>query len=261
MRVGTPVMDNAARIREWYWQLKELGQQTASDEAVPYVERAAGHDGRLTPAHVELAEALRRPKGTVQCLLTGQVGCGKSTELHRLLRDEDVDRLHEIIEINAERELNLARPMHIRELLVVVAAALATRVAELAPRKKGWLGVAPNRATAIREWVRILAKDGKDDLPDPNTVPPLAFLSAVTGKLMGVPALLKSDDDLRDTLHTHPVSKVRELVVALRDELASVSERTVPVLLLVDDLDKVRDPDTMRHIFRDHLSKIGRAHV
>ena len=67
-------MDNAARIREWYWQLKELGQQTASDEAVPYVERAAGHDGRLTPAHVELAEALRRPKGTVQCLLTGQVG-------------------------------------------------------------------------------------------------------------------------------------------------------------------------------------------
>lgn len=217
-----------------------------SGDAVPYVPRTSALDGLPRPIHERMEASLRR-EHHARFVLTGQEGCGKSTELAQLRARLAGD--FSVVVVDGSEVLNLDRYVDVRFVLVAIAAALARALVDQDRRFTASRGIALSTGGAVREWVRILL--ARDELPDPTKVDPRAFLESVGEALTGVSTNSRTDDQLRDGLKRTEVSATRSLVVHLADELATLGGREV--IVLIDDLDEITDPDSWRHLYHDHL--------
>ena len=229
----------------YYSALTSYDREVWSTDDVPYVPRTAAQDGQRRPVHVRLEEALR--EGRQQFVLTGQKGSGKSTELHQL-RARLGDRF-EVVVVDGSEQLNLDRFVDIRFVLVAMAASVARRIQLLDGRYVGRAGMASTDAQRLREWVRVLTHT--EVVPNADQVDWRAVFAQIGDALTGVTVDARSDDSLRARLLGAEVSATRNLVTLLTDELARLSGRDV--VFIVDDLDKLTDPESWKHLYRDHL--------
>lgn len=242
--------DPARNIAQAYFDTLWRHDDDVWTHPTVYVDRRLAQGDGL-PIHARLRDELLRARGDVKRLFTGQVGVGKSTELGQLVSDPELCRRYAVVVIDAGEKLNLARFVDVRYLLVAFAEGLA-RACQEASEVTSYKGFAIERATQIREWIRIVSAGVP--LPDSNQIDPRAFAKALAERLTGITGQLKTDDSLKKGLRGAEVSEVRNLVVLLADELVRETERDV--LVVVDDLDKIRDRETLEHLFRDHLSTL-----
>jgi hypothetical protein len=232
--------------------LRAFDREVWSDPAPPYVPRTTAQDGLLRPQWEKLKEFLL-VEDVEKFVLTGQKGAGKSVELYELRRALQGHR--EVVVVDASERLNLYREVDIRFVLVAIAEALVERILEKDPGFARAFGRASNPGDAIREWARILRNTGIPDVPSADKVDGREFMSKVGEALSGVSVKARSDDQLRESLKSGDVSQVAALVTLLADQLAALSR---PVVVIVDDLDKIADPASWRHVYHDHLETLRR---
>lgn len=216
-----------------------------------YVERDRVQGSHHSAPHLRLKQDLLHQRRASTSLLTGQVGSGKTMELARLASDQEVQDKLEVVHLDAEERLNLARFVDVRYLLVAFAEALAKRIVEISQRHSGNWGFASTEEGRIREWVRILSRFSPTEVADPSQLSPVELLQQFGERLTGVQARLRTDDRIRSSLRDETeVSMVQQLVGHLGMLLERVAAKRP--LLLVDNTDKIRDPDSQEHLFNKH---------
>jgi hypothetical protein len=247
----TPAKTVSEAYYDQLWQ-HDSDVWSSIDAGADYVPRTSAEDGPLKPVHLKIREHLLRSKGQVQYLLTSQTGAGKSTELHQLVSDAEVQKRYEVVVLDARDKLNLLRFVDIRHLMISISELLASRIQERTPASTGWMGIALNRAQSVREWVRVLG-GSRGELPDPSQVNAREFFDSLFEALTGMRTQLKSDDLLRESLARTEISPIRNMVALLADELVRVAGRSL--LLIVDTLDRV-ERESWDHLFRTHLDTL-----
>lgn len=93
-----------------------------------YVDRKMAQAGSSLAVHLRLRDELLHARDELQRVFTGQVGAGKSTELRELVSDPDLRARYEIVVVDAEDRLNLARFVDVRFLLTAFAEGLAGKL-------------------------------------------------------------------------------------------------------------------------------------
>lgn len=190
-----------------------------------------------------------RPK----VLVTGQKGSGKSVELRRLLFREDVTGRFHAVTMQVTQQLDLFQEVDMRFFLLALASRLAIEVTEF-PRTAhfDWKARAGSK---LAGWVALLRDLGVTQAP--------GHLDDVKEIRAGVRGFVewvgraRSEPSRRKELADNqrfPPGRIADVVNDLLDLLDAVTER--PVLLLVDDGDKIFHEVSVRDVFVTHARQL-----
>ncbi len=194
-----------------------------------------------------------------KALLTGHIGVGKSTELAALANDLSTTRF--VIRSSAATTLGVNNVDTFTLLLVVLEAAIRCWIDRLGPMPRGLV-------EELVSNVRNLLPEESRPPKAPSTIFELAFEQqrAVQEALGKLPKRISTGEQLAkiysDGLHRlalryvsstdlgsiDPSSVARSCEVLLK-ELAHKAQQ--PVLLVIDDLDKIREPRVQESVFID----------
>lgn len=218
-----------------------------------YVSRAGGPaDAPESKPYLRLRRRLLKSRDAQRMLLHGQIGSGKSMELHQLTLDPEIRTAYEVVSISLADRLNLAAEVNVRLVLLALAQELARTLVEDHGQKVGRLGWAADDEKILAEWLRVLT--GGTGLSAPDKVIADDWLLKLSAGLLEKTIQVRSDDSVRQALTTSEAfapSKVRDLVHALLVRLHRMAERSV--LLVVDDGDKIGDDEAARDVFVRNL--------
>lgn len=197
-----------------------------------------------------LTQSVMSDDDTGAYALSGQFGSGKSTALHQLRSNPQVSKRFLVIEVNARDRLAL--DLSIRELLLMLAEALAKSIH--GPLKKAAENLPPElgQTEILREWVTLLSRSSAPQQP-------LNLVGLAGGIDIGVAKLnfeLKTDTQRRAALRDNAAYDVTS-VMRLTAALGTIAQRAAKllgfsgVLLIVDDLDKFRDRSLLQLFERE----------
>jgi hypothetical protein len=199
---------------------------------------------------IEIRRRLLRSSDAQRLVLSGQIGAGKSMELYQLSRDPDVRESREVVSLSLADRLNLQASVNIRLVLLALAHELAHHlVAEHGQRtgKWGWVPVSHHQKV-LEEWLRVLANNEQVEPPPKFEAEP--FILKLDAGLASKTVQVRSDDAVRQALasdDSFAPSQLRNLVESLMTWTEQLAER--PLLLLIDDGDKIGDSDAARDVF------------
>lgn len=217
---------------------------SALRERIPAFEDLYVDDPERGGVLKRLEMALLQTDAPVKLLLTGQKGSGKSWGLERLAHLAEPRR--QVVTISATDTGGVTVPnVEAAEVLLLINEAVAKRLgSDLA--LPGTAGAALNR------WIDALrARSTVLRLPD-NTADLSVNLNAGFATLS---ARMRSDGETRRLLREVGPA---DLVLVANALLTRLAAQGLPVLLLIDDLDKV-DPDSTRRLLVEqyaHLAKL-----
>jgi hypothetical protein len=219
-------------------------------------ERALG-DGRPTlPLSRRIRDKLLLSDGPIKILLTGQIGSGKSSELRCLYLDESIQTHFEQIIIRLIERVD-ERHADIRQLLVAIAACIAEHVREHEFHKRERWKLDESLGKDLRNWIDHLAQAFDVPAPNPGEDPVVQF-GAVFAKFS---AKLRSEESYRKMIRDDRRFGVLELV-KICNHLILIVERAAdrPVLLVVDDGDKIDQLQVARELFVEQFPQIARLY-
>ncbi len=220
----------------------ERGQPVASDTLPP-----------IRPAQ-QMRRHLLRSADRQRLLVHGQIGTGKSMELHHLLGDQQIRERLEVVRLSLVDRLNLSAPVNIRLVLVAMAQAVARHLVFAHGAKVGNVGFnwSKDRQAVLAEWLRILNPD--DAFSGPDKVQDEPIVVTLSASLVSKTVQIQSDAAVRAQLATDAQfapDRLRRLVEELLKALHEDAVR--PVLFVIDDGDKMGDLASARDVFIDNL--------
>jgi hypothetical protein len=207
-----------------------------------------GADGFKLPAPIErLRKRLLSGTRTTKLFLSGHVGSGKSTELSRLIVDPEIRARFAVIPLALEE--HEWATLDAAQLLFRIGAALYVAHKELLVKAEGWKKKLKLLNERIFEPMGIQAKEGS-----------LAIeVDVLIVKLRQELKLSeKARQQFRDFGETQRTI-LQDFIEALVDDIENaLTEEDGPneLLVVVDDLDKLRTEDQHRDIFDTNLSAI-----
>ncbi|MFO0629969.1 MAG: AAA family ATPase [Polyangiales bacterium] len=242
----------ALRVERNVWAETGRGEETDQEFLVRYVERrglgAEEARARGVPVHVRIARSVVE-NVRAKVLLTGQKGSGKSTELRHLTLDPDVRAHFTLLNLVVTERVDLNQQLDARFLFLLIAAELATTIA--ARPDAEW---AIDDATITGRWIEVL----RGLFP---TEPPAAITSfkASAKYFAELVAELRSDEERRAELvrnSRYDLPQMERVVAELVGALTYLSK--CPLLLVIDDGDKLAQETTARGIFITHAGSLLR---
>jgi hypothetical protein len=213
-----------------------------------YVNRTPQPSG--VPLSIELKEALLNARSPVKIFVTGQKGSGKSMELRHLHDDAEIaERFERIAFVAAERVPSDAK---MQELLLGLAAQLAEHAADREYDRQGDWAETVGRSVAT--WASVLPKVLKAPAPNARD-----FKVAVKAWIVEVSGSIRDDAELRDRVLKEDPFSVKSLARLVEDLLGPIQHYAGrPVLLTVDDTDKLATPTSAQDIFLRHIELLAR---
>ena len=214
-------------------------------------------DGSLSQSEVpstsdQVAKVLlagQRPK----VLVTGQKGSGKSVELRRLLFREDVTGRFHAVTMQVTQQLDLFQEVDMRYFLLALAARLATEIDGIPSSSS--LNWKARGGKGLTRWVSLLTDLEVTDVPkhlDDAKEVRLGIRGFVewVGGARGEPARRKQLSDSQQ----YPPGRIADVVNDLLDLLEWIVGR--PILLVVDDGDKIFHENSVRDVFVTHARQL-----
>ncbi len=193
------------------------------------------------------AIVLRSPETPDKILFTGHRGCGKSTEINRLLADPQVQQTLLVIPFSVADILDPLDLGYV-DLLIAIEAALyrALRKAGVAPDEK--------LAKILADfWVPQARPIGFTEQPERE---PLPLLDAWFEMLIGRYGKLRLEAVSREYLRNTFANRVSDLVSHIALLTAAIRTRLERyVLVAIDDLDKP-DIATAQELFYRHATAL-----
>lgn len=177
----------------------------------------------------QLAEEIDHAEGTRIWLFTGNIGCGKSTELRRL-RQLLVEQHHAVLLFDLDDYLNINQPIEIGDFLVSLTGGIAESAAAVVGEKT---------LLDFGYWERIWNFLGKTKVELPE-------LDLGVGAA-GLKLVLKSDPVVKRRIQAalagHVTHLHEELSAFLRDNVFTrlrAGHANRKIVILVDSLEKLR---------------------
>lgn len=237
-----------------HWD-RGVGGDDQGDTSAIYVNRYTGGDpkrGKI-PVFTRIKQMLLNEQGHLTVLLSGQVGSGKSTELRKLLDDVEVRQRFECVIGKLPEELNAVGAGAFRVLLVSLCALVARHLDERKFTSSARWETAVSGLT-FEGWVRLLKRTG--NLPEAPTH--ADFEGAIKTPVLELSARLLGDGEIRKRL-LDAQEFTAEAWIRLLSEMLDVLEKVGgrPVLLVLDEGDKVRNADAAREVFVSHHSMLS----
>lgn len=225
------------------------GSAVASDRSF-YAPLPAQTDGNIRlPGPIEkLQQQLLTCGPDAKLFLCGHVGSGKSTELSRLAVDPRLTRQFSVTTLRFEQQ-EWATLDSIQVRFRVAAELFSTYHARLANGGK-WEKLLRQLSSAIFQQVGVTAPEGSTSL-ELNV-----FFLKLRQELKLSDKARKSFRDFGETQRSVLQDFVQALVDDITDSLYREEDGPTELLLIVDDLDKVRQPDQQRDIFETNLNSL-----
>lgn len=227
-----------------------IGESSPASDPAYYVEpppRDDEADGLPGPGPTEyLRDQLLAQRQAAKLFLSGHVGSGKSTQLNRLAAHPALREAFSIVPLRIEA--GLVAFLDASQLLFVMAGALFERgFAEKLLREDGrWKGILRELDGRIFGEQGIVAKEGA------TSVEINAFFLKVREDLKLSQHRRNQLREIGETQQTLLLDLLKSLVIDIETSLVSRGEHR-SLLLLVDDLDKVRGPEQQKDIFGTNL--------
>jgi hypothetical protein len=197
---------------------------------------------------------------STKVFLSGHVGSGKSTELNRLAVDPAIARAFKVVRLQLEAQEWAA--LDASQLLFRIGSALfdygkahklLSKHASAPDKKPRWAVVLEELNDAVFGKTGIEAKEGKIG---PEFDVGIVKLKQELALSEGVRKLF------RDYGETHQ-SRLQDLITSLVEDIKDRLPKDGPLdlLLIVDDLDKVRGAGQQKDIFDTHLNALLKPEV
>jgi len=221
-----------------------------------YVQRGADSDLRALIGELEAA-ALTDPPNNTKFLFVGHTGCGKSTELSRLVS---------IVNSPAEerrvlRENYLPVQYSISEVVglyniefVDIALSMVLGIYQAMETLGHTVDDSPARR--VCDW---LYQEEEETSTRTRTMGGGVGLDLGLGSLIRlIDVRLKSEGVVREEIRTRIRKYIPELISLINQAIDEVSAVTGKhVLLIIDDLDKIQPLENALRIFREHLRSLA----
>jgi len=197
---------------------------------------------------------LRSGQGPHKILIAGHRGCGKSTELNRLVADPEIRKRHAVVKFSVRDQLDLNDIEYIDLLVTAVALTyqhLATADVHLrldervVERLRSWQGEVVER---FREagWEGDLDVEAGVGVSTPRLV--ASFFAKITGRL-------KVEHTSRTIVREVVEPRLSSFLDSLNTFFAEVDRALAAegrqLLLILEDLDKIPDIERALTLFRD----------
>jgi hypothetical protein len=226
---------------------KPQGEKEASDPAFyapPPGTTGAG--GFKLPAPIErLRKRLLSGTRGTKLFLSGHVGSGKSTELSRLVIEPDIRERFDVVALRFEEQ----------EWAVLDSSQVLFRIAaELFDKHK-------ERLAKLARWSKVL-KSLNDRIFEPMGIQVGATSVEVNAGIFKLRQDLKLSAGVRRRFRDYGETKqsvLQDLISEMVDDIENaLTEEEGPneLLLVVDDLDKLRTPEQHKDIFDTNLSAL-----
>ncbi len=210
--------------------------QAASQQL--YVERP---DSPLDQLKLDL---LKSPGRSHKALLTGHLGCGKSTELNRLAADPEIIKQFLVVKYNVQDVVNLVdRGTDYTDFLLSLCSVLFTRVSQD-------LLTEPVLKRAQR-WIEdISSNEGLERLQIRSEDPLWKRVSGFFENIVTVLTLeINTRAHLRDLVGRNLSELIKLINFLIERVQAQLEDSNRELLVIVDDLEKIPDINLTRQLF------------
>lgn len=224
------------------------GKDAAKDPAFYTPPPETQDDGHRLPGPIEIIRQKLLTGGRETTMfLSGHVGSGKSTELSRLAADPRIQKRFSVVAFRIE-EYEWAT-IDSTQLLFRLAGELFERHKGALSKQARWQKVLKALNDRLYEKVGLRAEEGSTSLEFS-----LLFMKLRTE--------LKLSDKVRkqfrafgETSQSILQDFIRALIDDIENHLADAGEPD-ELLVLVDDLDKVRGPEEQKELFEENLNAL-----
>lgn len=225
------------------------GSEEASDPAFyapPPGEKRP--DGFRFPAAVDrLRKRLLSGTSSTKLFLCGHVGSGKSTELSRLIADREIRQRFSVVDLRFEEQEWAV--LDASQVLFRVAAQLFDAHKERLARDTRWTKVLKSLNERVFEPMSVQIKEGATSV-EVNAL----FLKFRTDLKLSA-GVRKQFRDYGETKQSVLQDLIKDLVDDIENALTAEDDPN-ELLLVVDDLDKLRTADQHKDIFDTNLSAL-----
>jgi len=221
-----------------------------------YVERGVHSELNSLVGELE-ASSLVNPPSNTKFLFVGHTGCGKSTELSRLVSlITSPDEKHKVL-----RENYLPVQYSVSEVVglyniefVDIALSMVLGIYQAMEALGHTVDDAPARK--VYDW---LYQEEEDTSTKTRTMGGGVGLDLGLGSLIRlIDVRLKSEGVVREEIRTRIRKYIPELISLINQAIDEVSAVTGKhVLLIIDDLDKIQPLENALRIFREHVGSLA----
>lgn len=197
---------------------------------------------------------LRAPEDRQYILFAGHVGCGKSTELRRFVRDVESPDMYHVVFIDSLRDLDTNNLQYV-DVLFVAAQSLCKGLAEKN------IEIKPIYLSNLQNWFaeRIQTKSAFEDITTTldtgaEAKAGLPFLGELFAKLStGLKAGASYKDELRQTVRNsfNDFAKGFNQLVSAAEEELKRQGLARKILFAIDGTDRLDSEDTNRFFIED----------
>ena len=203
------------------------------------------------PVFTQIKNQLLYSRAASKVFVTGQKGSGKSMELRRVLEDASIKGRFELISVVISERIDIQQHVDIRYLLLVLATSLADHIVfRNFHERSDWTA---QGGGSLDSATKALARVPNFEVPADDA----PFKDGVRDALTNLHRKLRSDQALREkTLDAVSVTSITPMVADLIVLIGRLAAR--PVVLIIDDGDKLADQKTACGIFIDHAGTLER---
>lgn len=208
------------------------------------------HDGPRSPGPMEsIRDQLLTQARPTKVFLSGHVGSGKSTEINRLATDPDIQNAFTVVLLRLEAQL--APFLDTAQLLFLMAGAVfeRARAAQLLGEGGRWRELLLDLNAELFGEKGLQTKEG-----GVSAEIDLVFIK-IREELKLSERRRRQFRDFGETQRTLLQDLLKELTLDIEMHLAEQG-RHDSILVLIDDLDKVRGPEEQRDIFDINLASL-----
>lgn len=251
-------MPRAKNLQEAYKLLDPrpldfLGFQPTSKDAAKdpafYIPPPEAHDGGAPlPGPVELIrQSLLAGGRETKLFLSGHVGSGKSTELSRLAADARIRKQFEVVSFRIEE--HEWATIDSTQLLFRLAGELFERYKDALGKQARWQKVLKSLNDRLYEKVGMRAEGGT------TGVEFSLFIVKLRTELKFSDKVRKQFREFGETSQSILQDFIKALVDDIENHLAEVGAPD-ELVVLVDDLDKVRGAEEQKELFENNLNAL-----